>query len=52
MEKKLYGKKFYNEQRNGSIKSASKIVPFVLEMLKPFEIQSVIDFGCGVGGGG
>ena len=50
MGKKLYGKKFYNEQMNGSIKSASKIVPFVLEMLKPFEIQSVIDFGCGVGG--
>ncbi|WP_109047131.1 class I SAM-dependent methyltransferase [Azospirillum sp. TSA6c] len=41
-----YDRNFYDEQMNGSYKSACRIVPIVKEL---FEINSVIDIGCGVG---
>jgi SAM-dependent methyltransferase len=43
---KKYSAKFYNEQRDGSRRSAQEIVPLVLELLKP---KSVVDIGCGIG---
>lgn len=45
-----YDKNFYEGQRNHSRISASKIIPYVLEMIAPINIKSVVDFGCGVGG--
>lgn len=46
----MYDKEFYNEQKDGSIKSAEIIIPYLLESLKEFSIKKVVDFGCGVGG--
>src|SRR5262249_32097984 len=37
---------FYRDQRQGSDRSAQKIVPIIVDLLKP---QSVLDIGCGVG---
>lgn len=45
-----YNKGFYLSQMAGSISSAKRIVPYVLEMLSPVQVTSVVDFGCGVGG--
>jgi SAM-dependent methyltransferase len=42
-----YSSDFYAEQQAGSITSAESIVPYVLSL---FQISSVIDIGCGVGG--
>ena len=41
-----YGRNFYQGQQSGSHKSAQRIVPFVMELVKP---TSVVDVGCGVG---
>jgi SAM-dependent methyltransferase len=41
-----YAKKFYSDQRDGSLRSAREVVPLILDMLQP---QSVVDVGCGVG---
>ena len=46
--KDLYDSEFYIEQSPGSIKSAKKIVPFLLQIMP--NINSVVDIGCGVGG--
>ena len=42
----LYSKKFYDEQKENSVESASVIVPLLLQLIKP---KSVIDVGCGLG---
>lgn len=44
---KIYGKRFFEEQSEGSIRSAEIIVPRVLSL---FSVSSVVDIGCGVGG--
>jgi len=44
---KTYDKDFYSRQIDGSSRSASVIVPKILEIL-PF-VKSVIDIGCGTG---
>ena len=41
-----YSHHFYEDQRSGSLRSAKKVVPIVLEYLQP---SSVLDLGCGVG---
>ncbi len=41
-----YDGAFYERQREGSLRSASHIVPLVLELIP---VRSVIDVGCGVG---
>lgn len=45
-----YDKRFYSSQMAGSISSAERIVPYIIDMLLPIPIISVVDFGCGVGG--
>lgn len=44
--KSLYDEKFYRENRVGSVKSASKMVPIILENIN---VKSVVDIGCGTG---
>lgn len=46
MNMNLYDKSFYNYIADGSLRSAEKIVPKVIEIFNP---TSVIDFGCGTG---
>ncbi|GKS12889.1 hypothetical protein YDYSY3_38890 [Paenibacillus chitinolyticus] len=46
MNDKIYNSDFFNSQQNGSMKSASEIVPLVLRLINP---KSVIDIGCGTG---
>jgi SAM-dependent methyltransferase len=41
-----YSKKFYQACREGSLRSAKKVVPLLIDFLHP---QSVVDVGCGVG---
>ncbi len=41
-----YSEQFYQNQREGSRRSAKEIVPLVLQIIQP---RSVIDLGCGVG---
>lgn len=41
-----YSGRFYDEQRGGSQRSASVVVPMVLALIQP---DSVVDVGCGVG---
>lgn len=41
-----YDKSFYEEQCLGSLNSARQIVPFLLEQ---FNLESVVDLGCGLG---
>lgn len=41
-----YTNDFYEEQRDGSRRSAEQIVPLVLELIRP---RRVVDVGCGVG---
>lgn len=43
---KLYEKGFYSNQRGGSLAAARRILPSVLQVVRP---ASVIDVGCGVG---
>lgn len=45
----LYGKEFYDGQRDWSMQSAQIVIPYVLEKLKDANIRSCVDFGCGVG---
>lgn len=45
-----YNKEFYSNQMAGSILSAERIIPHIINMLSPVQITSVVDFGCGVGG--
>jgi SAM-dependent methyltransferase len=42
-----YNQHFYEEQKRGSLHSAEKIVPVVLDIIG--EVNSVLDIGCGVG---
>jgi SAM-dependent methyltransferase len=42
-----YTADFYKKDRDGSRRSASQIVPLLMELVQP---ESVIDVGCGVGG--
>ena len=42
----IYSSDFYQKQSPGSKRSAQKIVPLVLQKIRP---QSVIDIGCGIG---
>ncbi len=42
----LYGDEFYHTIRDGSLRSASIVVPFVTSLTKP---ASVVDVGCGTG---
>jgi SAM-dependent methyltransferase len=42
----VYTKDFYEGQQSGSRRSAERIIPLVLELLRP---NSVVDVGCGVG---
>ncbi len=44
MPSEHYTKSFYEEIRNGSVRSAEVIVPLVLDLLHP---SSVVDVGCG-----
>jgi SAM-dependent methyltransferase len=46
-EKQHYPSKFFEHQAPDSLRSAEKIVPLLLNLLKP---TSVVDVGCGVGG--
>ena len=41
-----YSTKFYENQRSGSRQSADRIVPLVVDLVRP---KSVVDIGCGVG---
>jgi SAM-dependent methyltransferase len=41
-----YNKAFYDNQSDGSQRSAAVVVPLMLEL---FKVESVIDVGCGVG---
>lgn len=41
-----YTAKFYSNQKSGSLSSAEKIIPFLLQLFHP---SSVIDVGCGIG---
>lgn len=47
MRWQAYDRKFYNWQKNGSIRSAQVVVPLVARNV---ELSSVIDLGCGTGG--
>ena len=42
----IYNKKFYESQKDGSLRSAEIIFPYVFDILRP---KSVIDVGCGLG---
>ncbi|MGQ9808766.1 MAG: class I SAM-dependent methyltransferase [Armatimonadota bacterium] len=42
----MYDTTFFESQQHGARKSASKIVPFLMQVVRP---NSVIDFGCGSG---
>jgi SAM-dependent methyltransferase len=46
MHSEFYTKRFYEEIRNGSRRSAEAIVPLVLQLLT---VRSVVDAGCGDG---
>jgi SAM-dependent methyltransferase len=41
-----YSAEFFREQRDGSRRSAQRIVPLVVDLVRP---RSVVDLGCGVG---
>jgi cyclopropane fatty-acyl-phospholipid synthase-like methyltransferase len=46
-EKNVYNAEFYNNQQDGSYKSAKIILPLLLKILPP--VNSAVDFGCGTG---
>jgi SAM-dependent methyltransferase len=43
----IYGRAFFAEQINGSVRSARVVVPLVMEMVR--DVRSVVDVGCGAG---
>lgn len=45
-ESRQYTEDFYEEQREGSRRSAREVVPLVLKLMQP---ERVVDVGCGVG---
>ncbi len=45
-EKKVYDQAFFEEQQDGSLRSAREVVPIILSLIHP---QSVVDVGCGIG---
>lgn len=46
MKEILYNQQFYENQQQGSIKSAQVVVPMIINLIQP---KSVVDVGCGVG---
>lgn len=44
---RYYSSTFYDTQRDDSVRSAERVVPYLTDVLAP---QSVLDVGCGVGG--
>lgn len=44
--KELYNQEFYLDNRIGSVRSASKIIPIIMNDM---EVKSVVDVGCGTG---
>lgn len=46
MKETLYNQKFYENQQQGSIKSARVVAPIIMNLIQP---KSVVDVGCGVG---
>lgn len=46
MSESPYTREFYDAQRTGSFRSARRVLPFVLDLIRP---RSVVDVGCGVG---
>jgi len=42
----FYDKEFYQGQRDGSSRSAMKVIPYIIKFIQP---ASVLDIGCGVG---
>ena len=46
MEITPYNQDFFKDQRDGSLRSARKIVPLIMEIVHP---ESVVDVGCGLG---
>ncbi|MDY6806236.1 MAG: methyltransferase domain-containing protein, partial [Cyanobacteriota bacterium] len=46
MKEKLYDKEFYENQQQGSIRSARVVVGKIMNLIQP---KSVVDIGCGVG---
>ena len=42
----MYGSRFYERQEGGSLRSARRILPYVIDILSP---RSVLDIGCGLG---
>lgn len=49
VDRKLYGGDFYQSRNNKTYVAATTIIPIVLKLIKNVEIESVVDFGCGVG---
>ena len=49
MTSQPYDNRFYDGIRDGSRRSASAVLPALLEMLKPFQPRSILDVGCGDG---
>jgi hypothetical protein len=47
MTTEFYGATFFQNHIDGSVRSASIVVPLILKLFGP---KSVVDFGCGVGG--
>jgi hypothetical protein len=47
MTTEFYDATFFENHTDGSVRSASIVVPLILKLFKP---KSVVDFGCGVGG--
>jgi SAM-dependent methyltransferase len=45
-ERVIYGQPFYDAQREGSRRSAQRVVPHLLGLVRP---RHVVDVGCGVG---
>lgn len=46
MVEDIYNSNFYKNQMHGSLLSANRIVPFVMDYINP---KTVVDIGCGVG---
>jgi SAM-dependent methyltransferase len=45
-EKEPYSRRFYEQQQEGSFRSAMRVLPHVFELVSP---RSIVDVGCGVG---
>lgn len=46
MDPNVYNKSFFNQQKEGSRRSASRVVPLIMQIAQP---ASVVDVGCGLG---